>query len=102
MIAVRVDTTPIEIAHAAWLAGSHAAYREVILPHMMAMQGQRMASSRAECYGLPRDTAAAMVREHIAHDAVYIDRMTNDGTSITCQMLADPKAWLESFVAANQ
>ena len=69
---------------------------------MLAMQGQRMASSRAECYGLPRDTAAAMVRERIAPDAVYIDRMPNNGMSIDCPILADPKDWLASFVAANQ
>jgi hypothetical protein len=102
IVSVRVDTAPLEVAHTAWLSGSHSAFREVMMVRLFAIQGQRMDDRKTNAGGMIESEARAIVADTFGADAVFIPRLQTFNGSPDCQVLADPKGWLASFVAANQ
>ena len=102
IVSVRVDTAPLEVAHTAWLSGSHSAFREAMMVRLFALQGQRMDDRKTNARGMSESESRAIVADTFGADAVFIPRLQTLRGSPDCAILADPNSWLASFVAANQ
>lgn len=102
IVSVRVDTAPLEVAHTAWISGSHSAFREAMMARLFALQGQRMDNPKTNAGGLSEQESRAIVADTFGADAVFIPRLQTRRGSPDCAILADPNSWLASFVAANQ
>lgn len=102
IVSVRVDTAPLEIAHTAWISGSHSAFREAMMVRLFAIHGQRMDDRKTNARGMSESESRAIVAETFGADAVFIPRLQTSDGSPDCPILANPRGWLASFVTANQ